>query len=64
VDDLDAYNDRLARACQRDGRVYIAPAELDGSTCLRACIVNYRTADDDVHAILDVLADVGARLRA
>jgi aromatic-L-amino-acid decarboxylase len=63
VDDLDSYNDRLARACQRDGRVYIAPAELDGSTCLRACIVNYRTADDDVHAILDVLADVGARLR-
>jgi aromatic-L-amino-acid decarboxylase len=63
VADLDTYNDRLARACQVDGRIYLAPAELDGRTCLRACVVNYRTSDDDVRAILDVLRDVGAGLR-
>ena len=29
---------------------------------MRACIVNYRTEADDVEALVDIAAEVGARL--
>lgn len=59
-DRLDSHNDRLARAMQRDGRVFLAPAVVDGRTCLRACFVNYRTTEDAVGLVLDVAAELGA----
>ncbi len=51
---LDAHNERLARAMQADGRVYLAPAVVDGRTCLRACFVNFRTGPDAVRTVLEV----------
>jgi aromatic-L-amino-acid decarboxylase len=57
--DLDAHNHRLATAIQRDGRVYLAAAEVDGRTCLRACFVNYRTTADAVELVLAVAAELG-----
>ena len=56
--DPDEHNAALARAVAADGRILLAPAEVDGATALRACFVNYRTTDDDVRAILTVVADV------
>jgi aromatic-L-amino-acid decarboxylase len=56
---LDAHNERLAHAMQRDGRIFIAPAVVCGSTCLRACFVNYRTTPEAVELILDVAAELG-----
>jgi aromatic-L-amino-acid decarboxylase len=63
VADLDEHNVALARAMQRDGRVYLAPADVDGQACLRACFVNFRTTRDDVAQILAVAGDLGDRLR-
>ncbi|MBM3677903.1 MAG: aminotransferase class V-fold PLP-dependent enzyme [Actinobacteria bacterium] len=62
VADLDAHNARLVRALQEDGRVWIAPATIDGAVCLRPCIVNFRTSDDDVRALVEVTCEVGERL--
>ncbi len=62
VEDLDAHNQALAAAIQTDGRVYLASALIDGRVWLRPCFVNYRTTDEDVLAVLDVAADLGARL--
>jgi aromatic-L-amino-acid/L-tryptophan decarboxylase len=62
VEDLDAHNQTLADAIQADGRVYLASALIDGRVWLRPCFVNYRTTDDDVLAVLDVAAELGARL--
>ena len=59
--DLDAHNLLLARAMQEDGRVYLAPALVDGRTCLRACFVNFRTKAEQVAVILDVARELGAR---
>ena len=42
VADADAHNVALARAMQRDGRIFLAPAAVDGRACLRACFVNFR----------------------
>lgn len=57
--DLDDHNRRLAEALQADGRVYVASATIDGREWLRPCIVNYRTSEDDVRALVDIAREVG-----
>lgn len=60
--DLDEHNRRVAEALQEDGRVYVASATIDGHEWLRPCIVNYRTSDDDVRALVRIAREVGGRL--
>jgi aromatic-L-amino-acid decarboxylase len=62
VADVDDHNARLVQALQEDGRVWIAPARVDGAICLRPCFVNFRTTDDDVRALVDVTRELGARI--
>ena len=62
VDDLDAHNLRLAREMQRDGRVFLAPASVDGRACLRVCFVNFRTTFEEVERVLSVARELGRRL--
>ena len=63
-DQLNHHNERLARAMQHDGRVFLAPATLDGNTCLRTCFVNFRTTPDAVPHVLDVAEELGRDLLA
>jgi aromatic-L-amino-acid decarboxylase len=58
----DAHNQALAAAVARDGRILIAPAEADGRTWLRVCLVNHRTTESDVRAIPDVVGEVSGVL--
>jgi aromatic-L-amino-acid/L-tryptophan decarboxylase len=60
--DIDAHNVRLAREMQRDGRVFLAPASVDGHACLRVCFVNFRTTFDEVEFVLTVAEELGRRL--
>jgi aromatic-L-amino-acid decarboxylase len=60
ADDPDAHNAALVRRLQDDGRVWVAPARVDGRTCLRPCIVNFRTSDDDVRALVDLACELGS----
>jgi len=54
---LDTLNTRILDRVIRRGRVYISNASIHGAFALRACIVNHRTAEDDVRAIVsEVLA--------
>jgi aromatic-L-amino-acid/L-tryptophan decarboxylase len=62
VQDLDAHNLRLAREMQRDGRVFLAPAFVDGRACLRVCFVNFRTTVEEVACLLSVARELGGRL--
>ena len=62
VADLDRHNVELARAMQRDGRVFLAPAELDDHACLRACFVNFRTHADEVPIVIEVARELGEGL--
>jgi aromatic-L-amino-acid/L-tryptophan decarboxylase len=59
--DADEHNRALAQAVAADGRILLAPAEVDGATVLRACFVNHRTTEDDVRAIPAVLADLAGK---
>jgi aromatic-L-amino-acid decarboxylase len=61
---LDDLNHRLMTEIQLDGRVYISNAVLGERFVLRACIVNFRTEADDVDAVLDVTAELGAVIDA
>lgn len=56
---LDAHNRDLAVRLQQDGRVWVASATVDGRVCLRPCIVNYRTTDDDVRALVELASELG-----
>jgi aromatic-L-amino-acid/L-tryptophan decarboxylase len=61
---LDELNRRLMTAIQLDGRVFCSNAVVRGRFGLRACIVNFRTEAPDLDALLDVAAELGARLHA
>jgi glutamate/tyrosine decarboxylase-like PLP-dependent enzyme len=56
---LDGHNERLLAALQRDGRVYLSNANVDGKFALRACITNFRTTRDDVERTLGVVREIG-----
>jgi aromatic-L-amino-acid decarboxylase len=56
------HNTALAEAIAADGRILLAAATVDGVPCLRACIVNHRTTEDDVRAIVEVVCELGARV--
>ncbi len=60
--DIDEHNRRLAAELNRDGRTYVASASLDGRTCLRANLVNYRTRREDVDTLVALVRQVGDRL--
>jgi aromatic-L-amino-acid decarboxylase len=57
--ELDRHNVRLANEMQRDGRVFLAPAVVDGRVCLRVTFVNFRTSPDVVPRVLEVAAELG-----
>jgi aromatic-L-amino-acid decarboxylase len=60
--DVDEHNRRLVGELQRDGRLYVTGAVVDGQWCLRPCIVNYRTTESDAHALVDIVREVGRRI--
>ena len=62
--DLDEHNARLAAALQETGDVWVAAARVDGKVCLRPCIVNYRTSDEDVRALVALAREAGRALAA
>jgi aromatic-L-amino-acid decarboxylase len=55
---LDAHNERILQALQRDGRVYLSNATVDGRFALRACITNFRTTRADVEQVLTVVREL------
>jgi aromatic-L-amino-acid/L-tryptophan decarboxylase len=57
---LDAHNERILQALQRDGRVYLSNATIDGRFALRACITNFRTTRADVERVLTVVRELAA----
>jgi aromatic-L-amino-acid decarboxylase len=58
---IDAFNERLLVALQRDGSSYLSNATLGDRFALRGCVLNYRTTLRDMEILLDDLRRV-ARL--
>lgn len=62
VNDVDAHNRALAKALQRDGRVYLASALIDDAVYLRPCFVNFRTTEQDVLELVEIVRELGQRV--
>ena len=52
---IDAFNERLLIALQREGSSYLSNAMLGGRFALRGCVLNYRTTLRDMEILLDDL---------
>ena len=57
--DISELNAHLCKKLIADGRFYISPAQIDGETWLRPCFTNFRTTEDDVHALFQVIPELG-----
>lgn len=58
----DAFNERLTKRIQRDGRIFITSTRINGQFILRMAIGSFRTHLDDIDEALDVLKHTAEQL--
>ena len=61
---LDELNRKLMERVMAEGEAFVSNAVVDGKFLLRACIVNFRTAEGDVDAVPEIVARRGRALDA
>lgn len=61
---LDALNRTLLDRLQRGGELFLSNAVISGRYLLRACIVNFHTAQADVEAVPEIVTRLGRQLDA
>jgi glutamate/tyrosine decarboxylase-like PLP-dependent enzyme len=59
--DIDRLNKRVLDRVQTDGRVFLTGTELAGRFVLRACIVNFRTTEEDLQTLLEAVRAAATR---
>jgi aromatic-L-amino-acid/L-tryptophan decarboxylase len=62
TEDLDRLNRRIVNNLVGSGAFFLAPTRLRGITAMRCAIVNFRTTERDLDALLDHAATAGRRL--
>ena len=60
--DLNRLNELLLNDLQRNGEVFLSNAVIDGKYCLRACIVNFRTAEKDIEDVVEIVVRNGRKV--
>ena len=61
-DELNTLNETLLFTLQKDGKVYLSNAIVDGKYCLRSCIVNFRTTRKDIEETIDLIVEEGRKM--
>jgi aromatic-L-amino-acid decarboxylase len=61
---LNELNQELLDSVQRHGEAFVSNAVISGTYVLRACIVNFRTDQADVMALIEVIVRAGRDLDA
>lgn len=59
---LNKLNLELLTRLQSSGAFYLSNAVIEGRYALRACIVNFRTSDEDIEALLPFVVNLGREL--
>jgi aromatic-L-amino-acid decarboxylase len=59
---LDRVNRQIINRLVGDGSFFLAPTVLKGRTALRVAIVNFRTQEEDLTALLDEAARIGREI--
>jgi aromatic-L-amino-acid decarboxylase len=60
---LARLNRRIVNQLVGEGSFFLAPTLLKGRTAMRVAIVNFRTTEDDLRALLDESARAGSLIR-
>jgi glutamate/tyrosine decarboxylase-like PLP-dependent enzyme len=63
-EELDGLNARLGENVLTDGRVYVGTTRYEGRVAFRPAIVNWRTREEDVDLLVDVIRELGAAVLA
>ena len=61
-DYLQRLNQELLSRVERSGEAFLSNAMVNGRFALRACIVNFRTSQADIDALLPLLSRLGAEV--
>jgi glutamate/tyrosine decarboxylase-like PLP-dependent enzyme len=59
---LERVNQELLSRVERSGEAFLSNAVVNGRFALRACIVNFRTSQADIEALLPLLSRLGAEV--
>jgi glutamate/tyrosine decarboxylase-like PLP-dependent enzyme len=62
--DLDALNERVLARVVGEGRYFISSTRLRAAFSLRACILGFRTAEEDIDGLVRAVADAARDLHA
>ena len=62
--DVDAFNRRLLRRLQEEGRIFLSGTRIDGGDWLRCAILSFRTHLEHVEAALSELDRLADQLEA
>jgi len=58
---LNTLNEKLLNELQQGGEVFLSNAVVADKYCLRACIVNFRTSQKDIHEIIEIIVRKGRK---
>ncbi|MEM7104025.1 MAG: pyridoxal-dependent decarboxylase [Bacteroidota bacterium] len=61
---VDALNEALTPALEKDGRVFIAGTQLHGQPVIRACCINHRMTHQNIDKLVRVVRQVGTDVAA
>ena len=61
---LNKLNERLLNELQQGGEVFLSNAVVMDKYCLRACIVNFRTAENDIRETIETIVRTGRKICA
>ena len=59
---LNELNKALLAAVQKSGQAFVSNAIVDGDYLLRACVVNFRTTESDIHSVIKIISAIGRSL--
>ncbi|RIA08758.1 glutamate/tyrosine decarboxylase-like PLP-dependent enzyme [Flavobacteriaceae bacterium MAR_2010_72] len=59
---LNELNQAILNALQAGGEVFLSNAIVKENYCLRACVVNFRTSEKDMHEIIEIVTRVGRKV--
>ncbi len=63
-DYLNELNTEIQDRLERSGEAFVSNAVIGGRYCLRMCIVNFRTSEDDIRAIVEIIRRLGHKTDA
>jgi glutamate/tyrosine decarboxylase-like PLP-dependent enzyme len=62
ADALNHMNQRLLTAVQLNGTAFLSSTSVNGVFCLRACVINHRTTEDDIDVLVDHIEQTASEL--